>query len=115
MTRIVRIRLTLEVPDDVEIQVNRDDAPGEPGPELFQGYVELAPGLAALPVAIPAPIDPHEAWTPAQREPTLPGPAPLCPRHKKSREGKGGYFCPTVISPSGVEPKVWCDWRVKIG
>ena len=88
MTRIVRIRLTLEVPDDMEVQVNRDD-----GPDLFESGREII--MAGNPM-----------------QPVLSGPAPICPRHKKSKAGKGGYYCPTLISPVGVEPKEWCDWRV---
>ena len=88
MTRIVRIRLTLEVPDDMEVQVNRDD-----GPDLFESGREII--MAGNPM-----------------QPVLSGPAPICPRHKKSKAGKGGYYCPTPISPVGVEPKEWCDWRV---
>ena len=85
MTRIVRIRLTLEVPDDMEVQVNRDD-----GPDLFESGREIImAGNPMIPTAIP-----------------------ICPRHKKSKAGKGGYYCPTPISPVGVEPKEWCDWRV---
>ena len=59
--------------------------------------------------AEPAPIM-RMAGNPMQ--PVLSGPAPICPRHKKSKAGKGGYYCPTPISPVGVEPKEWCDWRV---
>ena len=88
MTRIVRIRLTLEVPDDMEVQVNRDD-----GPDLFESGREII--MAGNPM-----------------QPVLSGPAPICPRHKKSKAGKGGYYCPTPISPVGVEPKEWCDWQV---
>jgi hypothetical protein len=88
MTRIVRIRLTLEVPDDMEVQVNRDD-----GPDLFESGREII--MAGNPM-----------------QPVLSGPAPICPRHKKSKAGKGGYYCPTPISPVGVEPTEWCDWRV---
>jgi hypothetical protein len=88
MTRIVRIRLTLEVPDDMEVQVNRDD-----GPDLFESGREII--MAGNPM-----------------QPVLSGPAPICPRHKKSKAGKGVYYCPTPISPVGVEPKEWCDWQV---
>ena len=97
MTRIVRIMLTLEVPDDMEVQVNRDD-----GPDLFEGMVEVAPSVVAPQIVM--------AGNPMQ--PVLSGPAPICPRHKKSKAGKGGYYCPTPISPVGVEPKEWCDWWV---
>ena len=110
MTRIVRIRLTLEVPDDVDIQVNRDETEGE-GPETFEGYVEIEPGV----VVERPPTTSNPGYVAGNPMPptTLAGPAPLCPRHKKSRERGGAYFCPTVISPPGVEPKVWCEWRVK--
>ena len=96
MTRIVRIRLTLEVPDDMEVQVNRDE-----GPETFEGFTETGGTVSA-------PVQDSVVAT------VLAGPAPLCPRHKKSLERGGAYFCPTVISPPGVEPKQWCDWRVTV-
>ena len=76
------LTIQIRVPDDVEIQVNRSD---EPSHMAEPPFFEGQPE----PVAIP-----------------------LCPRHKKSKADRGGYYCPTPISPVGVEPKVWCDWHV---
>lgn len=95
---------------------NGDAAETEPGPENFEGWNEVAPGVvvpataAPEPIQVPAPM----VMTGSPMAPTLPGPAPICPRHKKSKKGTGGYYCPTVVSQPGVEPKVWCDWRVKV-
>ena len=114
MTRIVRIRLTLEVPDDMEVQVNRDEEPtilAQTVAEVERGDLVGEPplfeGLPTTPI-----VAPEHPWTENR---AMPGPVPMCPRHHKSKEGKGGYYCPTPISAVGVEPKVWCDWRVKIG
>jgi hypothetical protein len=125
MTRIVRIRLTLEVPDDMEVQVNRDEEPTPLAveteePALFEGLPAVVPEKVEAYNPNP-PMPPYSIGAlkpilpPHAEHSTLPGLGLICPRHKKSREGKGGYFCPTVISGPGVDPKVWCDWRVKIG
>jgi hypothetical protein len=90
----------------MEVQVNRDE-----GPETFEGRVEDEPGVVVE--RPPTTSNPgYVAGSPMVT--TLAGPAPLCPRHKKSREGGGAYFCPTVISPPGIEPKQWCEWRVTV-
>ena len=101
--RVVTIQI--RVPDDVEVQINRSDEPSHLAPvepPLFEGAPE---GPIAPPMREAAP------WTENR---AMPGPNPICPRHHKSKERNGHYFCPTVISAPGVEPKVWCDWRVKV-
>ena len=88
------ITIHIRVPDDAEVTVTHNEEP-----PLFEGAPEgpIAP--------------PMHNWTENR---AMPGPNPICPRHHKSKERNGHYFCPTVISAPGVEPKVWCDWRVKV-